>query len=442
MPAQCDRCGAQTEIAESFVQYRRSFRSITETVCPRCWTKAHTSFQKWLFLFNFLIGGIGLLIFIWLPKLKSGSVFLNLFFFQIFMAATILPHELGHAWAAKALGWRVFKLYVGLGRTLFARTIFGFETEFKAIPMLGLAFATPRSKRYFRIKRFGFILAGPLANLFLAMPGLLLLPSSEVFDLNWLEQGIAPGKAFFYANLITLIVNLFPFDFTTPFGKLPSDGKALWQCFSLKGESIDNAHAGWYVMEGATAHQKSQYAEARGWFENGLTIYPGNPALLNWLGIVLLDLNNFVQARSCFLQLLPHPKLDAAGRAMILNNVAYADVLAGDADLLHEADRYSEEAMKNLGWLAPVKGTRGCVLLELGRIEQAIPLLLEAMRENDLASSKALNACSLAIAEARRGACAEAKKFIEEARRLNPSCFLLPRAEEAVRESTPPKVVE
>jgi len=407
---------------------------------PPVLDKALTSSQKWLFLLNFFVGGIGLIFLYLLPEAKIGSVFLNLFFFEMFVAATILPHELGHAWAAKALGWRVFKLHVGLGRTLFTRKIFGFETEFKTIPMLGLAFATPRNKQYFRIKRFGFILAGPLTNLVLAMPWLFLIPASQIVDLNWLEQGIAPGRDFFYANLVVLLLNLLPFNVTTPYGKLPSDGKALWQCLFLKGESTDRAHASWYVMEGATAHQKSQYAEARDCFAKGLEIYPGNLLLVDWLGIVLFDLREFAQARSCFLRLLEHPELNAAGRAIILNNIAYADVLIGDAHLLAEADRYSQEAMKNFGWMAPVKGTRGCVLLELGQIEPAITLLLEAMKENDLASSKSLNACSLAIAEARRGKPTEGRKFIEEARRLNHACFLLARAEEAVREASQSKL--
>jgi len=406
------------------------------TLCPRCWSRARTSTQKWIFLLNCFIGAIGLGFCYWLPGVTQGPVLLNLFLIEMFVIASILPHELGHAWSAQMLGWRVFKIYFGLGKTLTTRNVFGFETEFKAILMMGLALAVPKSKEWFKIKRFVFILAGPLTNLLLAAPVLMFIPTSELWNLGSMEHGVAVGRDFFYANLLMVLGNLWPYELNTPYGKIPSDGKALWKCLFFKSDVIEQNHAWWYLMEGATAHEKARYGDARAWLEKGLEIYPRNLALLNWLAIVLIDLKDYAQSRAISLKLLEHPELNAAGRAMMLNNIAYVDILLGGTDLVAEADRFSQEAMSSLGWLAPIKGTRGSVLVEQGDLENAIPLLRQAMDESDRVSGKAQNACFLAIAEARRGRPTEATKFLEEARRLDPTCFLLPRAESALCDSS------
>jgi len=379
---------------------------------------------------------MGLACYYWLPGVTQGPVLLNLFLFEMFVIASILPHELGHAWSARMLGWRVFKIYLGLGKTLTTRNVFGFETEFKVIPMMGLTFAAPKSKRWFKLKRFVFILAGPLTNLSLAASVLMFIPASDLWNLGSIEHGVAAGTDFFYANLLMVLTNLWPYQLNTPYGKIASDGKALWQCLFFKSDAIDRSHAWWYLMEGATAREKARYGDARAWLEKGLEIYPRNFALLNWLAIVLIDLKDYAQSRVLSLKLLEHPELTGASRALMLNNIAYVDILLGGTDLVAEADRFSQEAMSSLGWLAPVKGTRGCVLLELGDVENAIPLLRQAMDEADQVSGKAQNACFLAIAEARRGRPTEAKKFLEEARRLDPTCFLLSQAESALGDSS------
>jgi tetratricopeptide (TPR) repeat protein len=114
------------------------------------------------------------------------------------------------------------------------------------------------------------------------------------------------------------------------------------------------------------------------------------------------------------------------------NNLAYTDAVIGRAELMPEADKYSEEALQILSWTPFTKGTRGTVLLELGRPAEAIPYLLEAMQENDVPLNKAQSACWLAIAEARQGNLNSAQKYLEQARKFDPTCFLLERALKAL----------
>jgi len=107
----------------------------------------------------------------------------------------------------------------------------------------------------------------------------------------------------------------------------------------------------------------------------------------------------------------------------------YANALIGGGDLLKEADQYSLEALNKLLWVPSVKGTRGTVLLELGKIEEAIPLLRETMQKHENFGNKAQNACWLAIAEIRRGDRIAGQKYLEEARKFDPACFLINRVQ-------------
>ena len=119
MSTKCASCGVETTLDASFFKGRKSFSRLVKTYCPTCWLQRQHSTVKWVFLSNLGVGAVGLLFWLAWPELGVGRVFINLLFFHIFMMLTILPHELGHAWMARWLGMRVFKIYLGSGTTVF-----------------------------------------------------------------------------------------------------------------------------------------------------------------------------------------------------------------------------------------------------------------------------------------------------------------------------------
>ena len=229
-----------------------------------------------------------------------------------------------------------------------------------------------------------------------------------------------------------LLENPWPHFIATPLGEIPSDGKQLLQILRRKKERAAEIHALCFALEGAECHQQGKYAEAESWFQRGLKLYPQNVHLLTWQGNNLLDLRRFSDARESYLKILPLVENQAISRAILLNNIAFTNTLIGGTNLLEEADRFSNEAMTVLSWMPPVRGTRGTVLAELGKTDEAVPLLSEAMQANDTAHGKALNACMLAIVEARRGNLPASRTYLDEARKLDPNCFLLDRAQESL----------
>ncbi len=433
MSTKCDRCGAETNLEAAFFKERKSFSRLIQTFCPACSLKRQHSVVKWVFFSNLGIGGLGLVFWLAFPELGVGRVFINLFFFHVFLILTVLPHELGHAWMGRLLKMRVFKIYLGSGKTLIQFKLFGFDCEFKPIPMGGLVVAAHRNIDYLRLKQFAFILAGPVVNFLLAATIWPFLDHDQLWSIRPMEHGFQFGLTFFYANLSVLIENLWPHNVPTVFGPLPSDGKQLLGALFLSREHRELHHVANFAMEAAVCHEAGDLEGARTWAAKGLELYPDNEVLLSWNGAIALDLGEYQRAREYFMKLLHGDSKQPLMRPLMLNNIAYADALIGGAELLKEADGFSQEALAAIGWMPAVTGTRGTVLAKMGMLEEALPLLNESMSRAVNPNHKAQNACHIAEVECRRGNFDLARTYLDEARKLDPKCSLLSRTENALR---------
>jgi predicted Zn-dependent protease len=124
--------------------------------------------------------------------------------------------------------------------------------------------------------------------------------------------------------------------------------------------------------------------------------------------------------------------LPPADRAVVLSNLAWCDFLSAQDERLDEALQCSQEALAQLGWLPAVQSTRGAVLVWSDRASEALPLLLQSYQGAKAPSDRAAVACVLALAYASVGRREDAKNALEQARALDVTCPLLPRAEAAV----------
>ena len=427
MPIKCDRCGVETSIEGAFyrIEVPRSSRVLRH--CPECWMKVTKGAYKRT-LVSYAICGIISLLFLWLPEDKTFGVFLlNLLLFYVSMIPATLPHEFGHAFAAQACGCRVYHVIIGLGATVYERTFCGFNLQFKTIPFGGFAIWAHRTTSSYRRKQLLAIFAGPLANLLLAGAILLLWPE-HALDFN-VMGGVQPASMFLLANLFLFAFNLWPRRIHTVFGDIPNDGLSIWKTLRLSDAEIAATPLAYFNAESRMALQQGNFERACKILNAGLDLYPDNLSLLSCLGMTLLADERFMEARDVFLPILNRPNLPATYRCLMLNNIAYANTFLGGAALINEADRFSEAAMKELPFVPAYRGTRGTVLVEMGRLEEGIALLKEAMEKHSDNKSKAADACHIAIAEKRRGNLEECNKFINLAKKLDPKCPLLKRVD-------------
>jgi tetratricopeptide (TPR) repeat protein len=379
-------------------------------------------------------------------------------------ALLILPHELGHALAAQLLGLRVFAIHVGTGRTLLATKLCGVRLEWKAIPAAGITLFGHPTLSFFRLRRFLTILAGPAVNVALVCLVLSLVPAKELFppgqpqrgfqDLigDRLPHGILLPAAFLLANLLILGVNLWPRVVWVGTLQCEDDGLALLTTPRLSSDAIQQRHALYFYLEGRSCSEDKRFAAAADWHRRGLDHYSDDVFNRSGLGLALFELGDFAGARNQWLSLLQRTNLDLGTRTILSNNVAAASLLlAGSAlarppsaeanlperEALHrEAEELSREAFCHAPWMPHCKGTRGCVLVEQGKVADGLVLLREAMLEHKDAEEKAFCASFIALGEAKMGRLTEAKKLLDSARKLDPKCVAV--AVVAGQLATPP----
>jgi len=363
------------------------------------------------------------------PENFVGQILLSVFLVGLFLVFSIVPHELGHAIVARAVGWRVYQIVIGIGKPLFKRRWFGILFDIRTIPIGGVTWMTPKDTRWFRTKRFLAVLAGPAVNIAMALGIVIVLQGSLTnFDLVDLPSA---ALLFIWANLWVALANLWPHQSKTGFA-LPSDGKQLLQTLSITKEGIQQAQALQFTFEAMICMEQSDRFGMRSWCDKGLALHPEDSHLLNLSGINHLDEQNYESAREVFLKLLAKENQPASLRFLLLNNLAYADALSGNPALIAEADAYSKDAFAGLPWSPAVVGTRGAVLVAMGQYEAGMTLLKKSMEDADSVRSKAENACHLAIALARMGNQEEAQRYLDLARQFDPQCSLLARTERAI----------
>jgi tetratricopeptide (TPR) repeat protein len=423
----CNRCGLESDIREAFVVRKRWAGLVTRSFCPACWEKQFVLEQVFsLALVTSLIALLDALTFQRGPiRVAADMLFIVLINYPV-----IAAHELAHAAAGKALGIRVFKVIIGNGRILFSRRWAGIGWEWHMWPFGGgTLMASPPHQAGSRARFFGAVLAGPAMHVLLIAAAVML----QVFLL--ILQGWFGVRAmdllhwaslFFFINLILLINNLWPAKSGSAAGQLGTDGWQLLHLLLQKPEEVENRDVAYYWLESMDASERNDELEALRWIDQGLAGKPEQIGLRGLRGNVLLKLKRFTEAREVYQHLLFSKEAgEPYFKYLTYNNIAYADILMRDPALLPEADRYSDEALKQIGWSSAVIGTRGAVLVEMGRLEEGIRLLKEALEKSKEGGGKASNAYHLAVAERKRGNESESHRYLQLTRKYNPHFFLL-----------------
>lgn len=415
----CDRCGLQSDVEQAFSSQKR-LGGPPRRFCPDCTLKRQT--RSFLFDLALIVGG-GILVFFINPGSRAAGTVLLISLIVLFMLPLILMHELAHAGAAKLTGLRVFGIVIGVGKTVWSGKLFGMQWMVNSLPIGGITSVGAKPVPNIRWKLFLVYLAGPASHFILAYIAHLLA--------RMLPAGSFGGRfltALVFANILLALANLFPRKVSITTGVQGTDGWHLLRVPFLKEQELTKLHVGYFAAEALLAYTESDFDTARSWVEQALAHDGNSPIARNVLGMLQMALGEYPASRQTFLQLLETEEAkEPALHYILLNNVAYLNALMGDPALLPEADQYSAEALKHLPWVAPVIGTRGTVLVELGQIEEGVAMLKKSMSLHPDKQGKALNACHIALGDYRRGEAAEAHKYLVTAQTLDPGCMLLPR---------------
>jgi tetratricopeptide (TPR) repeat protein len=432
----CDQCGDEAPREQNFKKVRASFSTKTAVLCSKCVTSNEIKLQKRLIAINLLFLFFSGMISVFQAQHKSlkvlGWPIFNMECMYLVMLVMIVPHELGHLLAAKCIGFRVFRFSIGKGKTVFEKRKWGINFDVRELPVCGLVVSTPKNRKLLQFKCAVYAFGGLAINCLFALMAFLMIertspqPEEGFFRSLFapLENGFHFWNILFIANVYKIGLNLWPRRVQTVLGKIPNDGLNLLNIFLRFKNQREPSLILYYVHESWGAFDR-KYDFMEKWAKDGLSHFPNNHVLRYLEGMSLIHLGKFREAHDCCSRMLRLPEDSRVSRSVILNNTAYAAVMTGDKFLLDEADRFSEEALKNDSENINFKGTRGTVLVEMGKIDEGILLLEQSIENENDVISKAANLCHLAIAERKRGNMLASRRYREKAESLDPKCLLL-----------------
>ena len=434
----CASCGFESNLNESFIETPRSFSRKTKLLCPSCWLR-----RDYLVHSVFLWGGpiallLGLGLALVAPGSSAGALLMNCGALVFASVVFIVWHELGHALAAKLVGFRVFRIEIGSGRILWAWKLWGFRWIIHALPMGGFAYAAARSARAFRIRQIIFVLGGPVSNGLLVVALFpYLLGGEQLFTGRF--DGFDPVRMIWLINLADVLFTLWPHLAHSSRGVVPNDGLIIWRTLTGEYKWLKEHRVDTTVSECDDLAKGHKHQEAFELVERALMEFPDDLSLLYCRASLLIGLRRLEAALAAFRSMLGIPGLQLQWRAISLNNLAYTIVLLDDRSLLPVADDYSSEAMKLAGWIPHLKGTRGEVLVELGRFTEASELLWAAYREHEEAENRAINLAYLSKSAYLQNEPLQAMQLITEAQRLDPQNDVVARISMLVGHGSQPQ---
>jgi hypothetical protein len=382
----CSGCGAPGFVGAGSLATRRS-----RLVCPECERRR---------VRHELRNSVAVLAAVMVLDLAVGGAVAGrrLVGWLAVMAVTVVVHEAGHALTAWALGFDVRVIRLGLpvvARCQIGRT----RIELGPIPLGGHIVPTTRQSRAYRARRVLVVLAGPLANVALAV-------------VVWRAPGIVPAvvgaRAVLVVQALLVVMNLWPRRAITADGATATDGALLVELLRLRDGQLSAALANEVLADavcdrlhgvgtdpqptdpppidppptGAGPHLAGD--------DRGDAEYDGEPLVALRLAQTAYLAGDMSRAAELYGRALADGGLEPRERAMAANDLAWTIAAElRDPLRLARADELSAEAFELLGWHPAIRNTRGAVLVLTGRPSDGVALLAATVDAIPTATSKA-----------------------------------------------------
>lgn len=396
----------------------RCFR--VEAFCPACWANLD-EFCRPHPLWLQLVGLVSVVIVVAGSGQPLHVELIGLILMTVLLYLCIVIHELGHAIAGWLLGYEVLKVQVGFGHRLWRFDLNGTIFEFNLWPSMGYAHVTKKKDERSPLKDILVLLAGPLAHFSVFAP---YLSYSQIggFHITVEQSSLSVIKAFVDLNVGLFILNLMPFKFSDRGLPVCTDGLGIWNVFFARAEKKPFFRGMYLFSKGLVASEQRNYQEAERLYAEAVRLYPNNELMKVNLAFAKIELAKYSEARTILEGLLRAECLDNSTRAIVWNNLAFADIFLEDKDLLDQALHFSGKAAKQLPKMPCVLSTRGSVMIAAGDIGGGSGFVAESLRARTSEPAKAHGLLFLALAEHKRGNALKREHYLHASERLDPDC--------------------
>lgn len=346
---------------------------------------------------------------------------LGLIFIILFWAPLLVLHELGHALAARQLGWRVREIVIGFGRELWRWQCGTTLLRIKLLPLEGYVVPAPSDARQLRLKSALIYAAGPGAELLLLLLLLAAFGWDSVFG-NATSAGQVALQSLAIAILLGAGFNLLPFRSD---GGV-SDGLGILSSPFLSEEAIQCRLLSYELRRMQELQDSGDTAAALELSTQCLQRFPGNITLQLAHAATLASHRQTNAARAYVRERLADENLQPAARRAWLLAQAQIELDAEEPSWL-VLDLALQKALTDAPRAAGLLALKGAALVLRGRYDEGGQLLADAWRSNDGSASDAEMLVYLAIAAHRCGDQAAAGHFRESFDAINCSRRLADR---------------
>ncbi|WP_427161933.1 site-2 protease family protein [Aliinostoc sp. HNIBRCY26] len=334
---------------------------------------------------------------------------MELLLIGIWLYFSIFCHKMGHFMAAKIVGFNPHFVKIGSGQRILDFKFLESKIEFCLVPSGGITYTSNLSLENMKPKLIFMYLAGPMMN------GLLFI-FIMVFGKygNQIFNEYNPAAFLGVYELFLFTGNLLPYE-SNIYGKShPTDGKQVLDALTKTNEQFLQKKLG------LARYTKNGDDNATEFFNNDLkTLH------ILYKAMAELQKRNFDQAMQLFEQILMNDHLIIRDQLYILDILVTFVIDHEQTQYLQKADKWSAQALSLASDIKTIQGTRGAILIELGRYSEGKEMLLPLTEEGNDLTDMAYSCCYIAKADHFLGNDHEIKHWLKKAAKTGTAQHIL-----------------
>jgi len=359
-----------------------------------------------------------------LALLSLGGQFLVI---VTFFYLSIIAHELGHMFAALAIGWKPLVMTIGAGNKKTSFRIGGVSFIFGPIPAGGLMASAARRIDYWRAKRFLYTTGGPIATVCVLLVTLCICISYTLPA--WWQT---PVGVFFALEAAMLIGCLWPRNAKILGTIMPNDGLSMWRTLTLKKSDIPAHFAANVQHLACTLIKEGKLAEAKEVVMSGISpLFSPFDTRHCWIHC-LLATDQIEPAKTECEDLLKDSRGFDKPYAEVLDALACLPVYHTYPKMLDDAMRYINLAISEAPDMITLKGTKASLLIEQGSLDEGMELLEEVSQKSAAKSDQAICKYYTAFAWYKKGEVNKAYEHLRLAQAIDPHCLVHQKIENLI----------
>ncbi|EDY21992.1 hypothetical protein CfE428DRAFT_0117 [Chthoniobacter flavus Ellin428] len=345
-------------------------------------------------------------------------------------------HLCGHLLGAVLVGLKPLTFRLGGGKQTALLRCGDLHFQLRLFPVGGFVVAVTNTAAWFRLRVFTFIIAGPIASLASAWMLWWVVEQPQVFSTlpSWASDTLpfvlGTQAALFLGSIVPRRVWMYGTCFQ-------SDGAELWMCLRMTRVQVAQRlisqlrnTAGIYFARGEE-ERALQLLEEAGKREG---CEPSDPRR-QWI-CWLLSAGKKAQADTAIKAFLDDACALGLSYSRGLDALASIPLYTGLSGFLEPALGYIDEAIRVDPEAITLKGTKGALLVEVGRCQEGMELLQEVMARTDEKEDLAIGSYYIALAIHKMGGLQKARLLLEEATRRYPRCQVRTHVTDLCRKSS------